>query len=286
MTAAFVFTGALVGGLPIQLGLMAIFPDGRKSLADQPFLAGLATALILVGAFGAALVLLWGWLKWVEKRPFWTLGFERDGALMKYGRGILVGLAMFVASLGLSAALGYIAPETVNPQREGWAALGGVLIIFLGWMMQGAAEETLMRGWLMSVVGARYRPWIGVLVSSLVFAILHGLNPNISLLPLINLFLFGIFAALYALWEGGLWGIAAQHAAWNWVQGNLFGMEVSGSGGGPILLNLQETEPDLITGGAFGPEGGLAVTAMLIIAIAALAALQARKSLAASVLQS
>ncbi|MGQ0604896.1 MAG: CPBP family glutamic-type intramembrane protease [Anaerolineales bacterium] len=63
--------------------------------------------------------------------------------------------------------------------------------------------------------GARYRPWLGVLVSSALFGVLHLLNPNVGLLPFINLCLFGLFAALYALREGGLWGIAAQHAVWN-----------------------------------------------------------------------
>jgi hypothetical protein len=281
LTPAFMLIGALLGGLPLQWGLMALFPDGRNSLADQPFISGLVMALVLVSVFGMIFVLLWVWLKWFEKRPFWTLGFERAGALVKYGRGMAVGFGMFVATIGLSAALGYIAPETFNPQRERWAALGGVLIVLVGWAVQGAAEETVVRGWLMPVVGARYRPWIGVLVSSLLFAGLHGLNPNIGLLPLINLFLFGLFGALYALWEGGLWGIAAQHAVWNWTQGNIFGLEVSGGTGGPILFNLHEVGPDVITGGPFGPEGGLALTAVLVIAIAVLVGLQVRKTVAA-----
>jgi hypothetical protein len=86
------------------------------------------------------------------------------------------------------------------------------------------------------------------------------------------------------MWEGGLWGVCAQHAVWNWAQGNVFGMEVSGGASSvPILWNLQEAGPDLITGGAFGPEGGLAVTFILLVSIVVLVALLRRKNTLARV---
>jgi hypothetical protein len=109
---------------------------------------------------------------------------------------------------------------------------------------------------------------LGVLLSSLIFAALHLLNPNLSWVAVLNLVLVGIFLALWALWEGGIWGVCGFHISWNWAQGNLFGFEVSGqSVQGGILFNLMETGPGIITGDAFGPEAGLAVTAVLIIGI-------------------
>ncbi|MGQ0604901.1 MAG: lysostaphin resistance A-like protein [Anaerolineales bacterium] len=278
LAVAFVFAAQLIGGVPLLLVFVAVFGD-KGIPHDAPFVHGLAVGAILIASFGFIFVLLWAWLKWFEKRPFWTLGFERDGALMKYGRGLLIGLAQFALVMGAPALFGWVAPEPGREQFEGWLALGGVLVITLGWAVQGAAEETLTRGWLMNVIGARYRPWLGVLVSSALFGVLHLLNSNVGLLPFINLCLFGLFAALYALWEGGLWGIAAQHAVWNWAQGNVFGMQVSGNDdAGPILWNLQETGPDLLTGGAFGPEGGLAVTVMLVVSIAVLAVLLRKRA--------
>lgn len=119
----------------------------------------------------------------------------------------------------------------------------------------------------MNVVGARYGPWLGVLASVLVFAMLHGLNPSVGPLPLFNLALFGLFAALYALREGSLWGVCALHSVWNWMQGNVFGLAVSGnSGSGPTLWDLGAAGPDRWTGGSFGPEGGLSVTLVLLAA--------------------
>jgi len=222
--------------------------------------------VLLIATFGPLFLILAGWLFLFEKRKFWTIGLERKQALYYYLRGLLVGVFMFASAVGISAALGYIAFEEGNPQTQGIAALGGVLIIFFGWMVQGAAEELLTRGWLLQVIGSRYHPVIGIFLSSLLFALLHALNPNVSWIALLNIFLFGIFAALYTLYEGGLWGIFSIHSAWNWAQGNLFGFEVSGlEAVGNTAINLMEVGPDMITGGPFGPEGGFAATIVLLI---------------------
>ncbi|MFM8367254.1 MAG: lysostaphin resistance A-like protein, partial [Chloroflexota bacterium] len=156
-----------------------------------------------------------------------------------------------------------------NPAEQGFPAIAGVMLVLIGWIVQGGAEEVLIRGWVLPVIGARYKPWVGLLVSSLIFALLHGLNPNLSVIALVNLALFGVFAGLYAMREGSMWGISALHTVWNWVQGNFFGLQVSGNGaGGGTLINLMETGADWLTGGEFGPEGGLAVTIVLLISIA------------------
>ena len=125
----------------------------------------LEQAIFLILAFGPIFLILWGWLALFEKRPFWTIGLERLGLWKKYLRGILVGLLMFVASIGISAAFGFIAFEDGDPQKQGVVALGGVILVFLGWMVQGAAEEALTRGWLFPVVGARYSVMLGLIVS-------------------------------------------------------------------------------------------------------------------------
>jgi membrane protease YdiL (CAAX protease family) len=274
LSFAFVLAAQFTGGtlaIIINLLLSGVLAD--VPLEDPDALldmllpdTALEQTIFLVLAFGPIFILLWGWLAVYEKRPLWTIGLERVGALRKYLRGLLVGLIMFTASIGISAALGYIAFEDGDPQQPGLLALGGVLLVFLGWMVQGAAEEAVTRGWLLPIIGARYRPLLGVVVSALIFAIFHLLNPSLGPIAVINLALFGVFTAFYALYEGGVWGVFSIHAVWNWAQGNLFGFEVSGSSAsGGTLLDLMEVGPDIITGGAFGPEGGLAVTVVLVV---------------------
>lgn len=269
------FTGGVIG---ILINLRLSITNGEVNLATldisdpvvvttllQPNTA-LEQVILLVFAFGPIFLLLWAWLALFEKRPLTSLGLERSGAGFKYLRGLAVGWLMFGAAIAISAAFGYIAFEAGDPQSQGLAALGGVLFVFLGWTVQGPAEEALTRGWLLPVIGARYNPTLGIIVSSLLFTVLHLLNPNLSLIAILNLFLFGLFASLYALYEGGLWGVFSLHAVWNWAQGNLFGLEVSGQPApGGTLFNLREVGPDVVTGGPFGPEGGLAVTTVLLV---------------------
>lgn len=292
LAVVFIFAAQLGGGLialaliyllsaanPLQPGVTS--PDDLAALLFPD--TALEQTILLVLAFGPLFLVLWGWLALVEKRSLRTIGLERDGALKKYLRGVVVGLVMFGAAVGISAVLGYIAFEDGPPQKQGWPALAGVLLVYLGWTVQGPAEEALTRGWLLPVIGARHKPWLGILLSSLLFAALHSLNPNLSPIAVLNLFLFGLFAAVYALFEGGLWGVFSIHAVWNWMQGNLLGFEVSGSlAPGGTLFNLQEVGPDAITGGAFGPEGGLAVTAVLLASIAVVLALARRRAAGAT----
>jgi membrane protease YdiL (CAAX protease family) len=125
-------------------------------------------------------------------------------------------------------------------------------LTLLATAVQSSAEEALFRGWLLSAIGSRYRPGIGVLVSSLLFATAHLLN-GATPLALVNLFCFGTFAAIWALDEGGLWGASAWHTGWNWVEGGLLGMVVDRSSRPGLLVSIRTKGPDFITGGAFGP---------------------------------
>lgn len=261
-----------LGAIPLFILMGSIYGMSATGLSMEgiPVLeAGFWMSLQLIFSFTLIYVILWAWLKFFEKRSFWTLGYEAKNALMKYGRGFLFGMLMFGGSVGILAMFGSVSFEIGDPTQQGLAALGGVALVLIGWVVQGAAEEALIRGWALPVIGARSKPWMGLLFSSLIFALLHGLNPGLSAIALVNLALFGVFAGLYAMREGSLWGISALHSVWNWVQGNFFGFEVSGTNaGGGTLFNLMETGADWLTGGTFGPEGGLAVTIVLLIATA------------------
>lgn len=263
------FVFAFVGQIlvfPLALVQMALTGFSQSAPSLSAWQAGAWMAALLIGSFWGVFLLLWLWLRFYEKRPFFTLGFETSGALKKYLRGALLGAAMFSLAVALLALTGNVSlVRGAVPSLQGWAALGGVLIVFLGWMVQGAAEETLVRGWVLPALGIRLAPWAGIALSAAFFAALHSFNSGLSALAILNLALFGLFAAFYALREQALWGICALHSVWNWVQGNFFGLLVSGNDmNAGTLLNLQTQGPDWWTGGAFGPEGGLAVTLVLL----------------------
>lgn len=79
----------------------------------------------------------------------------------------------------------------------------------------------------MNVLGARYNPKLGIIISSSVFGLMHLLNPNISAIAVINIILVGIFLILYVIKTGDLWGVCGLHYAWNWTKGNVFGFDVN-----------------------------------------------------------
>lgn len=212
---------------------------------------------------------VWAWLALWAKRPFSTLGFERHRVATSFLTGALIGaLMMSVVAIVLMAV-----PQTSLVRGRLWTlgaeAVAGSMLALVGTMIQSSGEEVLFRGWLLPTLGARYGPWPGVIGSSLVFSAAHALNPNATVLGLMNLSLFGMFLALYALATQSLWGACAWHALWNWTDAVVFGLRDSG---GPLhaalLVAVNTRGPDLLTGGAFGPDGGLVETVVLSVGIA------------------
>jgi len=220
---------------------------------------------------------MWAWLRVSIKRPFSSLGLERPDALRRLLGGALAAGLM----IAVTAVLAVIPGGSFGPgelQKTGIAALGIGLLSLVSYAVQSSAEEVLFRGWLLPVVGSRYRPWIGVLVSTLLFSLAHGANPDITPLAFLNLFLFGAFAAVLVLAEGSLWGACAWHAVWNWAEFALLGFPLGGAAHEGILVSIRTAGDDIISGGTFGPEGGLAATAVLLVAIGMVVALVHRRT--------
>ncbi|WDV44866.1 CPBP family intramembrane metalloprotease [Clostridiaceae bacterium M8S5] len=137
-----------------------------------------------------------------------------------------------------------------------------------GWVIQGASEEILVRGWFMTSVGIRYNAISAITLSSLLFALIHIGNDNLTILSIVNLLIFSVFASIYCLLDKSIWGICGFHTAWNWAQGNIVGFEVSGTTpAGGMLLDFENIGSDWLTGGSFGLEGGVTVTAIFALSI-------------------
>ncbi len=202
----------------------------------------------------------------VEKRPFSTMGFTKKGAVPQYFLGLGVGFVMFSAVVGMSFAMGGISFE-----GAGGAAAGSLALICGGWLLQGASEEIIFRGYFMTTLLRRHSVVTAVLINAIGFAIAHGGNNGINLFALLNLTLFGAFISLYVLRTDNLWGACAIHSIWNLVQGNFYGLPVSGMDtGGSVMRFSLNAGADLINGGAFGAEAGIPTTIVLLAGCAVL----------------
>ena len=259
----------------VILYFFAVFGIGSGRRALISLLAHLAVSDIppatdmliqlFATVFTVAAVILWCCR--VERRSLMTLGFIRRGAMREYLIGIVAGVALFSAAVGLCLLAG-VATLTKNPVTpSSWM----LLLFLLAFLIQGLSEELLCRSFLMVSLSRRLSLWACAVINSALFSLLHLLNPGITPLALINIFLFGLLASLLVLRRGSIWMAAALHSLWNFVEGNLFGISVSGLGGIPSPLVTTVTTDrswkTLIHGGDFGIEAGLASTVVFMIGI-------------------
>lgn len=200
----------------------------------------------------------------IQKRNMHSMGFCRTHIFKEYITGMAEGFLFFTAAVLLSVLTGGLSIKGLS------AKFSIVVFIFyvLGYMVQGMAEEVLCRGYMLVSVGRRYSMVVAVLANSLFFAALHLANNGITVLAFINLVLFGVFASLYFIRRGNIWGIAAFHSVWNLVQGNFYGISVSGMDSGcSVVETVSNSGKDLLNGGAFGLEGSIFVTIVYLAGI-------------------
>ena len=210
------------------------------------------------------LLIVFLFCRFIQKRKLRTLGFIKKGMLKEYGLGMLLGFAFFSVCVLLGVLFGGLKIEGISPEFS----IGIFVAYLLGYMVQGMTEEVLCRGYFLGSYARRYPVYAAVLANSLLFASLHLLNSGISVLAFINITLFGIFASIYFIRRGSIWGIGAFHSIWNLVQGNFYGIKVSGTPVGNTLFTTQAIAgKSLWNGGDFGMEGSLICTIVMTCGI-------------------
>lgn len=251
------------------LALLVVI-DAADVLPDALVPSALAQTAVLSAVYGLYIVQVWAWVVLWEGRPLSTLGLHGGGAARKLLRGASLGAGVYLLLISLLVALGMVELRSDPLAGPGWAVVLAAGLALAGWAVQGPAEEILYRGWLLPVVTVRSRLRWGIAASTGIFALTHLLGNPFDVMLLVNLALFGVFFACWALREGGLWGVFGWHATVNWVSENLV-VVGEGFGVGPLanglLLGLEETGPDLLTGGAIGLESSLLTTVLLLAGI-------------------
>lgn len=217
-------------------------------------------------SFSSVILFLWLWIRFFEGRKFFTIGFTKQNALKKYLSGFMIGLGMLTLVIGIMAIAGLINFERANisfGSHTFWIAF----LMLIGYIIQGASEEIIFRGWQLQVIGARYKPWLGIVITSILFSLLHGMNSGVTLIAIVNILLFGVLLALFVLRQNSLWAACGWHSAWNWAMASIYGLEVSGTDKIGSFLNLSTSGADYLSGGAFGPEASIITSIVLLIGI-------------------
>ena len=194
-----------------------------------------------------------------DRRPLAAVGVAfhpRWGA--ELGRGLVVGAVMILLVAGMEAALG-LAHFGWSAESPGHIVIGGAVLGF--WLLVAATnEELVFRGYpfqrLMDAIG----PVGAIAAFSALFGLGHLGNPEHTWISTLNTMLVGIPLAVAYLRTRALWMSIGMHLAWNFVQGYTLGLPVSGIALPACIFTPVVSGPPWVTGGAYGPEGGVLAT--------------------------
>lgn len=253
-----------------QVMLLLLFTDALPNLKSMGKYQNLFELILEAVATTPAVLgtALWA-LRTFDRLPAHTLGLSMaDG----WSRLLLAGLAIGTGmSLVIMLALWASGIATVHWQVSEPRVWLSVLLITGLMFISAVSEELLARGYLFQTLLRGIGPLLTLLLTSLGFMALHLPNPHTTPIGLTNIFLAGLLSGLLYLRSGSLWAPIGLHAGWN-IGILLFGVPISG-----ITIPLETpfqtllAGPRLIAGGAFGPEGSVVASVVLLGAIAFLA---------------
>ena len=245
---------------------------------DASILSG-SPALPLIGSIAALIaVSLSVWLagRLLDRRSFADFGFHLNGGWwLDLFFGMVLGALLMTAIFLIQLRLGWItvtgAFESVLP---GTPFALAVLLPAAVFLCTGVSEELLSRGYQLRnaaeglnlpAVGPRNAVLLAWGLSSAFFGYLHANNPNATLSSTVNVALAGLMLGFGYVLTGELAIPIGLHITWNFFQGTVFGLPVSGlKPFGATFLSVEQDGPGLWTGGSFGPEGGLLGPAAMI----------------------
>ncbi len=234
----------------ILLGGPVFYMMGMSNGFMQKF--SKSTLLSLGAAAGMAalgLVFYVVFVRFYERRPVSELSIPGMGR--ELGIGLLIGAGLYTGCVLILMVLGIYRIEGLNPLTFMVPAVAMAL-------SSGIFEELIFRGVLFRIVEESLGSWISLVVSSLVFGLVHLFNPAGTLLGAIFISIeAGLLLAAAYMVTRRLWLSIGFHMSWNYTQSAIFSGIVSGSDADPGLIKSTIEGPIALTGGSFGLESSL-----------------------------
>ncbi|MFZ6655346.1 lysostaphin resistance A-like protein [Undibacterium sp. TJN19] len=239
-------------------GTMALsrFINSKLFGSDHMYLRNAINVIVTLGAY-------WLYVHLIEKRQATELTLWR--ALPEFGAGILVASGLCVAVVSILSLLGMFHIDGVNYENN-QSALYAMLDPLAKFMVVALMEELFFRAILFRMIEASLGSIGALLISALLFGFAHSYNDGATIYSSLAIaieagFTFGVAYMLtrrLALCVG-------MHLAWNFTQGAIFSVAVSGTEG-KGWLKTHMTGSDWLTGGSFGVEASV-VTVLLMTAV-------------------
>lgn len=241
----FQFVGAYIAGLELS-------SDSLNETTEQHLITS------FFGLMGTLLV-IYLFVEWVDNERFINIGFH----FRNHIRGLIQGLFAGIFIM----AMGYLVLDISNQiQLISTNYLGSEFFLtMLVFLIVSVSEEMLFRGYVLRNLMESMNKYLALLLSALLFTLMHAANPNLSLIGNINLFLAGIFLGLPYLYTKNLMFPIALHFSWNFFQ-SIFGFNVSGLDS-YSMFTFQITEKNIWNGGDFGFEGSILAIFLQMVSI-------------------
>lgn len=251
----FFAVGALqfAGALSFGMGIEEITESGKELSLFQ------TTLISYFGLIGTIFLFLFAF-RYLEKSTYPRSYFALD----HLKRDSIFALLSVLLIIGVGTLLLFLSGQVTFQFRS--FELQSVLLAFFLFLSVSIQEELFSRGLIQKVLMDSISPYAALFIASIIFALLHIANPNLSLIGFINLTLAGMLLGLIFMHTRNLWFSFIAHFLWNFLQAPLLGFNVSGKEIHSIYKINMDGSPYL-TGEGFGYEGSLICTVLTAISI-------------------
>ncbi|MCM3631647.1 CPBP family intramembrane metalloprotease [Paenibacillus glycanilyticus] len=263
-----ILSGLLPIGVMIIVGIgYSIYAIATGASLDEISKVGgarwtqyLQTALFI----GSALVMY----TWFERKRGWPLGLMQKKGFSFGVQGFFAGILLMTISAILIRAAGGLSWKASEWDQSLIISLFEGILLYT---CVALSEEIFTRGYIQGLIKFHYGSTPAIIVSSIIFASMHSMNPNMyeTPFPFINICLAGILFAVTRELTGGLWWPIGLHLSWNYFQGYVYGFQVSGTDPVPAVLQVTDNGPIHLSGGEFGAEGSYMASLVLMLGIIA-----------------
>lgn len=240
--------------LPLMFGMRELLNFSKTSPLVIVLIALAATPAVYIAR------------RWIDKKNFVSLGLQWNGrAVSDLVFGFLLSGLMAAAAFTAMYAFGYIG--NVQMATAGWSTAGLLLAPFLTMAVVGFWEELVFRGYILQNMAEGMGMKTAIVVSCLLYGLVHSANPNAGLLSTAIIVLFGYLRIYGLLSTGQLWLSMGMHTGWNFFQATVFGFAASGHAEEWTLITHDALAADWLSGGPFGPEASLLTIPVVLVAL-------------------
>lgn len=235
-------------------------------------------ATLYAGAALGAAASVWAAGRFLDGRSFSDFGLHLNGAWWSdFVFGLLLGGFLMTGIFIVQLAAGWITVTGAFEAVGSGSFFPAILAPVALFLCVGFYEELVSRGYQLTNlaeglntpgIGPRGAILLAWILSSSFFGVLHLFNPNTTVLSTLNITLAGLMLGFGYVLTGELAIPIGLHVTWNLFQGNVYGFPVSGLNPvGATFLTTEQNGPNLLTGGPFGPEGGLLAPAAMVLGL-------------------